>query len=146
MIVVQFILWSFILYICHRLAHSIGFLWYYHCDHHKQISSQTNKGCHWTNCFLFFDTWKSTADQWLIEIIPTILVCFLFSDITLLVLYYFWAVFIQERIEHNPNFDLYPILTSGKWHLIHHTNYDKNYGVFTSIWDKIFKTYKAKYE
>jgi sterol desaturase/sphingolipid hydroxylase (fatty acid hydroxylase superfamily) len=68
----------------------------------------------------------------------------IFWDVTLFVFYYFWAVLIQERIEHNPNFDIYPILTSGKWHLIHHSNYDKNYGVFISLWDKIFKTYKAK--
>ena len=140
----QLITWSFVLYVCHRLGHSVSFLWYYHKDHHIQVSSLTNKGYHWSNYFLFFDTWKSTLDQWLIEIIPTILLSLLFKDFTLCILYYIWAVFIQERIEHNSNFNIYPILTSGKWHLEHHGDYSKNYGVFTPIWDIFFQTHVVK--
>lgn len=140
MIILYFFLWTFILYVCHRLAHHVPFLWYYHQDHHLQISMSTNKGLHWSNYFLFFDSWKSTVDQWLIEIIPTILLCLIIQDYTLLCFYYVWAVFIQEKIEHNYNFNIYPLLTSGKWHMIHHKYYNKNYGVFTSIWDIIFNT------
>lgn len=142
MIILYFLIWTFILYVFHRLAHRIPFLWKYHSDHHVQISYQTNKGHHWSNYFLFFDTWKSTTDQWLIEILPTIVFCVIIQDYTLLFFYYIWAVFIQEKIEHNKNFNFFPILTSGKWHMIHHENDDKNYGVFVFIWDLIFKTYK----
>jgi sterol desaturase/sphingolipid hydroxylase (fatty acid hydroxylase superfamily) len=146
MIVLQLIIWTLVLYICHRLGHIIPFLWNYHQDHHIQIFNKTNKGHHWSNYFLFFDTWKSTIDQWLIEIIPTLILCLIFYDYTLIVIYYFWAVFIQERIEHNSKFDMYPFITSGKWHLVHHVYFNKNFGVFTSIWDILFRTYKTKNE
>ena len=58
------------------------------------------------------------------------------------VFYYVWAAFIQERIEHNSNFDIYPFLTSGQCHLVHHTNPEKNYGLFSPIWDIVFDTFK----
>lgn len=61
----------------------------------------------------------------------------------LFIVYYIWAAFIQEAIEHNPEFNIYPWITSGKWHLQHHTDHSKNYGVFTPIWDKIFGTWKG---
>lgn len=142
MIVLYFLIWTFILYVCHRLAHQVTFLWYYHEDHHIQISKATNKGHHWSNYFLFFDSWKSTMDQWLIEIIPTIVLCLILQDYFLLIFYYVWAVFIQEKIEHNSYFNLFPLLTSGKWHLIHHKNSKKNFGVFVFYWDWLFNSYE----
>lgn len=142
MYVVYFLAWTFILYGLHRLAHKSQFLWNYHKDHHQQVSQNRNKGQHWSNYFLFFDTWKSTIDQWLIEILPTIILCVALGDYVILLFYYIWAVFIQEKIKHNPNFDIYPILTSGKWHLIHHNYFSNNFGVFTSLWDIIFKTHR----
>ena len=143
MILLNFVLWTFLLYWLHRLAHANQFLWKFHSDHHVQVSQEKNKGQHWANYFLFFDTWKSTADQWLIEILPTILLCFILNDFSLFVFYWFWAVFIQERIRHNKNFNLYPFLTSGKWHLVHHQFYNRNFGVFTAVWDLVFQTHKT---
>lgn len=144
MIILYFLIWTLVLYLFHRLAHHIPFLWYYHQDHHNQVSMNSNKGSHWSNYFLFFDTWKSTVDQWLLEIIPTIVLCLLLQDFSLLFFYYVWAVFIQERIEHNNNFDLFPFLTSGRWHMVHHIHYRKNYGVFVFIWDWLLGTYKKE--
>jgi hypothetical protein len=62
------------------------------------------------------------------------------------VFYYVWAALIQEIIEHNPKFDLYPFLTSGKWHLIHHHNTSVNYGLFIPVWDMLFGTFKSHKE
>lgn len=143
-VIFNFILWTLVLYTCHRLAHSLPFLWYYHQDHHVQISMATNKGHHWSNYFLFFDSWKSTIDQWLIEIIPTIVLCLVLQDFFLLLFYYVWAVFIQEKIEHDINFNFFPFLTSGKWHMVHHNYCDKNYGVFIFFWDWLFGTYRKE--
>jgi sterol desaturase/sphingolipid hydroxylase (fatty acid hydroxylase superfamily) len=60
----------------------------------------------------------------------------------LFVVYYIWAAFIQEAVEHNSNFSIYPILTSGKWHMVHHYHKNYNYGVFFPIWDILFGTWK----
>jgi len=119
----------------------------YHFDHHKFILSKLHKGhnptqWHWSNLFLFNDTWKSTIDLWITEVIPTLVFSLLTGQWWIIIFYYSWAALIQETIEHNPKFDI-PFLSSGKWHLQHHTNADKNYGLFFPIWDIIFSTYKS---
>jgi sterol desaturase/sphingolipid hydroxylase (fatty acid hydroxylase superfamily) len=67
----------------------------------------------------------------------------IFSYITghwwIFVFYYCWAAFIQEIIEHDPEINWYPF-TSGRWHLLHHRNFEKNYGLFHPVWDRIFQT------
>lgn len=141
--VFYFIVWTLILYLLHRLAHINSFLWQYHNDHHTQINFAQNKGKHWSNYFLFFDTWKSTVDQWLIEILPTIIFCMMINDWFIFVFYYFWAVWIQEKIKHDNNFNIYPVLTSGQWHMVHHKYYGNNFGVFVPIWDILFKTHRT---
>jgi sterol desaturase/sphingolipid hydroxylase (fatty acid hydroxylase superfamily) len=42
--------------------------------------------------------------------------------------------------EHDEQFNI-PLLTSGKWHMIHHRS-KHNYGLFFPIWDIVFNTYK----
>lgn len=124
------------------MVHVFPILGYFHQNHHQVVDDDAITGFHWSNIFLFFDNWKSTLDQWTMEVIPT----FIFSLITghwwIFVFYYIWAAFIQESIEHNPNVNLYPFLTSGQWHLIHHDDEKTNFGIFFPIWDKLFETEK----
>jgi sterol desaturase/sphingolipid hydroxylase (fatty acid hydroxylase superfamily) len=77
------------------------------------------------------------------EVIPTVLFSFITGQWWIAILYYIWAALLQESIEHNARVNI-PILTSGKWHLIHHKN-DLNYGLFVPVWDIIFRTYKRVY-
>ena len=132
--------WTFTVYWMHRLAHAWSFMNQFHTDHHNQVNEETIQGFNWKNIFLWFDSWKSTVDQWLTEIIPTIIICLVTDQWWLFAAYYIWAAFIQENIEHNEKINLYPFLTSGKWHLVHHQDATKNYGVFFPIWDIIFGT------
>ena len=119
--VIYFFLWTLMLYWIHRMAHHIPVIKEYHLDHHRHILTN-HTSWHWNNLFLFNDTWDSTIDLWITEF------------------YYLWASLIQETIEHNKNFDI-PLLTSGKWHLIHHRS-SYNYSLFFPIWDILFKTHK----
>lgn len=135
----HFIVWTFVIYWCHRLAHIIPVIRDIHYDHHKFVNHNT-VDWHWSNLFLFNDTWKSTVDLWITEVIPTIIVS-LFVGWWLFIAYYLWAAFIQERIEHNENFNWYP-LTSGRWHMVHHRNASYNFGIFIPIWDIMFRTWK----
>jgi sterol desaturase/sphingolipid hydroxylase (fatty acid hydroxylase superfamily) len=96
---------------------------------------------HWNNLFLFNDNWTSTLDLWLTEVIPTIIFSVITGQYWLCVFYYIWAAFFQESIEHNSNFNLKGF-TSGQWHLIHHRQPNKNYGLFFPVWDILFGTYK----
>jgi sterol desaturase/sphingolipid hydroxylase (fatty acid hydroxylase superfamily) len=127
--------------------HRIGHRWpkpirNWHMDHHKQVTNNTIWFWHWSNLFLYNDTWKSTLDLWATEVIPTLLFSWVTGQWWISAFYYLWAAFIQEAIEHNPKFNIFPLLTSGKWHLIHHTQSNKNYGLFVPIWDMLFNTYE----
>ena len=145
MFVVHFFIWTFMLYWIHRIGHNNKFVRQYHLDHHSLVLSQLKQNkqptaWHWSNLFLFNDTWKSTIDLWITEVIPSFLYSWITGQWWIIIFYYIWAAIIQESIEHNPNVDI-PFFTSGRWHLIHHTTGVKNYGLFFPIWDKLFGTY-----
>jgi sterol desaturase/sphingolipid hydroxylase (fatty acid hydroxylase superfamily) len=131
------------LYWIHRIGHSVPAIRDLHLHHHRFIL-QHDTSWHWSNLFLFNDDWTSTLDLWITEVIPTIVFSLVTEQWWIIVFYYVWAAFIQESIEHNKNFNI-PILTSGKWHLMHHHD-GINYGLFTPIWDIIFGTYKNVYK
>jgi sterol desaturase/sphingolipid hydroxylase (fatty acid hydroxylase superfamily) len=140
--IVAFFAWTFCLYWIHRTGHRTPYVKTAHLDHHKFININGKTTWHWNNLFLFNDTWTSTADLWITEVIPTLIFSWITGHWWLSVFYYLWAALIQEVIEHNPKFSLYPFLTSGKWHLVHHRDPSKNFGLFTPVWDIVFKTYK----
>lgn len=134
-----FLLWTFMLYWLHRLLHTSIVLSKWHLHHHRYAITHTTKW-HWNNLLLFNDDWPSTKDLWTTEVIPTLIFSWITGQWWISVFYYIWAAFIQETVEHNANINL-PILTSGQWHLMHH-RFKCNYGLFTPIWDIVFKTYK----
>ena len=132
-----FLCWTLLLYFTHKAAHAVPFMHKYHMDHHKQVSQSTVQGLNWKNCFLYFDSVESTIDQWLTEVIPTLIFSLVTGQWWVAIFYYIWAGYIQEAVEHNDKINLYPFLTSGKWHLVHHEDPTKNYGVFFPIWDML---------
>lgn len=135
----EFLLWTFCLYWIHRVIHKIPQLKKIHFAHHRFIAQNPNVGWHWNNLLLINDDVESTIDLWITEVIPTLLLSFLLNAWWLSIFYYLWAALIQERIEHDANFNL-PPLTSGGWHLIHHKKVTVNYGLFFPFWDIIFRT------
>lgn len=137
-----FLAWTFFIYWIHRLVHMTPILKKIHGNHHAFINNNTSPKWHWNNLFLFNDNRASTLDLWITEVIPTIIFCYITMQWWILVFYYIWASLIQETIEHNPAVDIYPILPSGSYHLIHHTDSTKNFGAFTVVWDILFKTSK----
>jgi sterol desaturase/sphingolipid hydroxylase (fatty acid hydroxylase superfamily) len=134
-------MWTFCLYVSHRGAHHIPIIRDIHQRHHHFIRTHNTPTWSWNNLLLFNDNWISTLDWWLTEVIPTILFCLMTQQWWIAIFHYIYSATIQEQIEHNPNFSMYPWLSSGKWHLYHHLNDNtKNFGPFIIIWDKIFKT------
>ena len=139
-------LWTLILYWLHRLAHTLPIVRDFHWDHHLVVAEDRLTGPEWKNLLLWNDTWRSTVDLWLTEVIPTLVIAAGTGCWWLAGAYYTWAASIQEAIEHNPQFGLFPILPSGKWHLIHHLYPSENYGPFTVLWDYVFGTAHAHYQ
>jgi sterol desaturase/sphingolipid hydroxylase (fatty acid hydroxylase superfamily) len=139
MFVFCFLLWTLMLYWIHRVGHIIPVINAVHLHHHRYILTHTTKW-HWSNLLLFNDDLTSTIDLWITEVIPTLVFSLVTGQYWISIFYYIWAAFIQESIEHNPKVNI-PLLTSGRWHLIHHRS-DSNYGLFFPLWDIIFGTYK----
>lgn len=138
-----FMTWTFMIYWLHRTYHSIPFCMKFHQDHHTQIIEGTGSNkWDWRHVFIWIDTWNSTVDQWIMEVIPTIIFSWITGQWWMCVFYWIWTAFMQERVEHNPKFNLMPFITSGKWHLEHHHDSTKNFGVFFPIWDWLFGTYR----
>lgn len=137
-VIFYFFAWTFLLYWIHRLVHKIKILNKYHFHHHRFINSNSTSW-HVNNLVLFNDDFKSTVDLWITEVIPTVIFSFITGQWWILGFYYVWASIFQENLEHRKNLNL-PLLTCGKWHLIHHKAVDKNFGLFFPIWDIVFKT------
>jgi sterol desaturase/sphingolipid hydroxylase (fatty acid hydroxylase superfamily) len=143
MFVIYFILWTFVLYWLHRFFHNVPILKEMHMVHHMHVTLGTGSSdWNWKHMFLWIDDWKVTVDLWLMETIPTIIFCWILDQWWILAFYWFWTAFVQERIEHNINFNWYP-LTSGRWHMVHHINANYNFGIFIPIWDIVFNTRKS---
>jgi sterol desaturase/sphingolipid hydroxylase (fatty acid hydroxylase superfamily) len=145
--VLYFLLWTLLLYWIHRIGHKISWINKYHSHHHALINNNLKKNIvtkwHWNNLFLVNDDWISTVDLWITEVIPTILFCLITNQVYIFVFYYIWTALIQENLEHNPAID-YPLLTTGRYHLIHHRQVNKNFCLFFPVWDILFKTYDYK--
>ena len=138
--IIYFLLWTLLLYLINRTIHNIPYLKEIHFNHHRHVNENYGQMTwHWNNLFLFNDNWTSTLDLWITEVIPTIVFSYITGHWWLFCFYYVWAAFIQEKLEHNPKIDLYPF-TGGRWHLVHHRNFRKNYGLFHPFWDRIFRT------
>jgi sterol desaturase/sphingolipid hydroxylase (fatty acid hydroxylase superfamily) len=140
MSLIYFIAWTFLLYWLHRIIHATPVLQRIHAQHHGYINTHSTAWS-WNNLVLFNDNWICTLDLWITDVIPTVAFAWLTGQWWLVAFYYIWAAFIQEQVEHNPKFSLYPYLHSGKWHLVHHKNSNKNFGMFIIIWDILFSTH-----
>lgn len=138
-----FLTWTLMIYFIHRIGHVIPIIRDIHGKHHRYISEHNITGWTWKNLFFYQDNLFSTLDVFITEVIPTIIFCYLTGEWWLFGFFYVWSATIQECIEHSPNFDMYPYLTSGKWHLRHHLKGKCNYGIFTPIWDILFGTNEA---
>lgn len=139
---VAFLLWTLVLYLIHRISHNVNLFKSLHYDHHIFVSR--NKTTRWKlhDLLLYNDTPRSTLDMWITEVIPTLCISAVTGHWWIAIIYYIWAAFFQQNLEHNSAHNWYPF-TSGKWHLIHHKDPSKNFGLFFPIWDKIFKTEKG---
>jgi sterol desaturase/sphingolipid hydroxylase (fatty acid hydroxylase superfamily) len=136
---IEFLLWTLVLYWVHRITHKIPYIKKWHFHHHAFIINNGSPGWHWSNLFLFNDDWPSTIDLWITEVIPTLIFSLVTGQWWISAFYYVWAAFFQEKFEHNKNINI-PFVTSGCWHLYHHQQHTKNFGLFITVWDKLFRT------
>ena len=131
------VLFDFFYYWFHRAQHQIPFMWRFHMVHHtdENVSASSVGRHHWMEDGLryFFIT------------APLIILMGGSNEMPM------WAmifiIFNGILMHWNTSFRfgaLEKIIITPAYHRIHHSieekHYDKNFGVFTQMWDKTFKT------
>jgi sterol desaturase/sphingolipid hydroxylase (fatty acid hydroxylase superfamily) len=141
--------WTFMMYWIHRAAHVVPWMQRWHVHHHAHVMQTVLRSdpdvmtWKWNNIFLYNDTWDSTVDFWITDVIPTVLFVLITGQLWFGIAYYLYSALLQERVEHNPRFSYYPF-TPGQWHLDHHSTATQNYGIWFPVWDIVFGTNYAR--
>jgi len=149
-----YLLWTLYIYWIHRLAHyktKWNFLFYLHRDHHKLVLPQEIEAPTWYSYFFIRSTWKNTVDNFVSITLP--LVILLFYDrshgLPLFIYSYIYETFLADGIlDHNVHIKgkICNIFAFGRFHINHHLNVKKNFSLYISIWDFVFKTADSNYE
>ena len=135
--VTYLILFDFFYYWLHRAQHQIPFMWRFHMVHHtdENVSASSVGRHHWLeDGFRFFFI---TA--------PLIILMGGASQIPMVATGF--IIFNGVLMHWNTSFRFGPfekLIITPAYHRIHHSieekHFDKNFGVFTQTWDKVFKT------
>ncbi|MEN3746109.1 sterol desaturase family protein [Sphingomonas sp. HF-S3] len=126
--------YDFFFYWCHRFQHK--FLWRFHSVHHSiQDLNSVNSYHHITEPII----------QSLLILIPTSLVASQAGPASSIVtvLIYIHGSFIHSPTRYNFGGGRL-LLVDNRFHRIHHSleprHFDKNFGAFTTVWDRLFGT------
>lgn len=139
-IIVSIIIFDFLIYVQHILAHKLKWFWKIHSIHHSDITLDVTTAVR-------FHT---------LEIIISLFIkiffvfIFWFNPIIILI---FEIILVSSSLFNHSNLKLYNkldtflsyFLVTPKYHQVHHSSINiqtnSNYGFFLSIWDRIFWTY-----
>lgn len=135
--VVYLFLFDFLYYWLHRLQHQVPWLWRFHMVHHSDVntSASTVGRHHWLE--EFFRLFIITAPLFILmggsQNMPLWVSAF--------------TIFNGIFMHWNISFRFGPfekIIITPAYHRVHHSveerHYDKNFGVFTQLWDYVFST------
>jgi len=135
---ILFVVIDFLAYWLHYLNHRIPFLWSFHILHHspRKLDWLSGTRAYW-------------VDGLLSSLIPSFVLIFIDVSEEGLTLLALWDTQVQFFTHSNIRLRLGPLErilnnTHAHWwhHDIHcHHRYGQNFGQYTVIWDKLFKTY-----
>ncbi len=145
-----FLLWTFCIYWLHRLSHihhKRNPLWKIHQAHHriKYFQLRPYEPPSLGSYFFWLGDFKTSFDVFLVMTVPLLIISYFFPQygIGLLIFHYFYEVFGSEAVlDHNPRIEgkITHYFAWGSYHLYHHVDLKKNYGLMTTFWDHVFGT------
>lgn len=138
--------WTALAYGIHRLAHHSARwnrLALAHRAHHHPAYLLRPRPLRWHHLLFWFDTPAETLDVWFTLTLPALLVAALFpaQGPVLLGFHYLYEVLLSDgRFDHNPAIDgpITRVLACGSYHLEHHRNPARHYGLILTLWDHVF--------
>ncbi len=140
--------WTALGYGIHRLAHH-GAGWNplarLHCAHHAPRYLSEPRPLRWHHLLFWFDTREETLDVWFTLTLPALLIAALLpaQGPALLGLHYLYEVLLSDgRFDHNPAITgpITRVLACGTYHLEHHRDPRRHFGLIVTLWDHIFGT------
>lgn len=141
-VILTIIIFDFLIYIQHIIFHKLNFLWRVHRVHHTDIEFDVTTGVRFHPVEIVLSMFYKLAAVYLIGPIA-------FAIILYEIILNAAALFSHSNILLNPKLDslLRTLFVTPDMHRIHHSvlrkETDSNYGNIFSIWDKVFKTYRA---
>ena len=127
-----FLLMDFLMYFLHWASHNINSLRKIHLRHHEHSER--------FNCLslYYMSPWESILFGLLLTLITILFSLNIYGFIVFLCFNWFYGVITHLNINSsNPHF---LVFTTNFFHKTHHQLSCKNYGFYTFIWDKLFKT------
>ncbi|WP_158218595.1 sterol desaturase family protein [Synechococcus sp. 1G10] len=138
--------WTGLAYALHRLAHHDGrlnLLHSLHRAHHAPGYLLQPRILRWHHLLFWFDTSAETLDVWITLTLPALLIAALLpaQGPALLGLHYLYEILLSDqRFDHNPAIggSITRVLACGTYHLQHHSNPSRHFGLILTLWDHIF--------
>jgi sterol desaturase/sphingolipid hydroxylase (fatty acid hydroxylase superfamily) len=141
-VILTIIIFDFLIYLQHVVFHKIDFLWRVHRVHHTDLEFDVTTGIRFHPIEIILSMFYKLLAVYLIGPLA-------FSIILYEIILNAAALFGHSNILLNTKFDsvLRTLFVTPDMHRIHHSvlrkETDSNYGNIFSIWDKVFKTYRA---
>jgi len=147
----SFGLWTFAIYWLHRFSHihhRYNPLWWIHRAHHAEPYLRADSRPQWPKLgqyFFWLGGWRLSLDVVLVMTLPLLIIAWMQPQygVPLLVFHYFYEVFLSESVlDHNPRItNRYTRWFAwGDFHLHHHVNLKRNFGLMCGFWDFLFAT------
>lgn len=144
-------LWTLAIYWLHRwshIHHRFNPLWWIHRAHHAEPYLREDSRPQWPKLgqFLFWlGGVRLSLDVILVMTLPLLAIVWVWPQyaLPLLVFHYLYEVFLSESVlDHNPRITNRATrwFAWGDFHLHHHVNLKKNYGLMLGLWDFVFGT------
>ena len=129
-----FLLMDFLMYFLHWASHTIPTLKKIHLKHHEHSEN--------FNCvsLYYMSPWESVLFGLLLTTVAILFSFNIYGFILFLGFNWFYGVITHLNINNSKPYFL--IFTTNFFHQNHHHLFYKNYGFYTFIWDKLFKTEK----
>lgn len=140
--------WTGISYAIHRLAHVAGVwnqLHRIHRAHHHPNYLKRDLKFRWYNLLFCFETIPETLDVWITLTLPAFALSAMDPEhgIILLCFHYIYEILLSDnRFDHNPAIggQIIRWLACGQYHLEHHRDPSRNFGLLITFWDFVFRT------
>ncbi len=132
--VVIFMLMDFLLYVLHWISHNLHFLKNIHAKHHEHTTKFNSVSLYYMSYF------EAIMFGLVLTLIVIIFSFNIYGFIGFLIFNWLYGVITHLNVGDQKSTILF--FTTNVFHKNHHELNNKNYGFYTVLWDKIFKTYR----